>query len=296
MLGFVPHPNLRELVTARLRRLCAFLYLSVALAWAGCVFAQAPALLLAETYQGGVDVARYWVSEKLDGVRAYWDGNRLVTRHGTAVRAPRWFLDRLPRDKLDGELWLGRGRFETLSGIVRRDMPDDAEWRRVRYLIFELPEAEGTFTQRAARIRQIVSQAGVAWLQPVEQFRVADHSALMARLAQVVRAGGEGLVLHLADAPYRSGRSPVLLKLKPWHDAEAEVIGHRPGRGRFAGMLGALLVRAPDGRQFALGTGFSAEQRRNPPPVGAIVTYRYRELTAKGLPRHASFWRIRDDS
>ncbi|MGB0126978.1 MAG: DNA ligase [Rhodocyclaceae bacterium] len=270
-------------------------WMYLAMAWSAAASAQAPALLLAETYQGGVDVSLYWVSEKFDGVRAFWDGSRLLTRRGNEIHAPRWFLDGLPAEKLDGELWLGHRRFEELSGIVRRDSPDDAQWRGVRYLIFELPDGQGNFTQRTERIRDIVRQAAVPWLQAVEQFRVADHAALMARLERVAKAGGEGLILHLADAPYQTGRSPALLKLKPWLDAEAEVIGYRPGRGRYDGMLGALIVRTPGGRQFSLGTGFTAEQRRHPPPLGATVTYRYRELTAKGLPRHASFWRVREE-
>ena len=265
------------------------------LASAACAAGDPPALLLAETYRGGVDVSRYLVSEKFDGVRTYWDGRRLLSRRGTEIRAPRWFVDGLPRISLDGELWLGRGRFESLSGLVRRDTPDDAGWREVRYLVFELPQVEGGFAQRAARIREIVAAAGVPWLRAVEQGRVADHRALMRRLADVVGAGGEGLMLHRADAPYSTGRSDALLKVKRWLDAEAAVIAHLPGKGKYAGMLGALRVRTPDGREFDLGSGFTDAQRRDPPALGATVTYRYRELTAKGLPRHASFWRIRDE-
>jgi DNA ligase 1 len=277
------------------RPLVRWLFIAAVLAWFGRAVAEAPVLLLAETYQGRVDVSQYWVSEKLDGVRAFWDGSRLLSRQGTEIHAPRWFLAGLPVEKLDGELWLGRRRFEELSGIVRHEVPDDEQWRKVRYMIFELPDGSGSFTQRLERIKDIVARAGVPWLRQVEQFRIPDHRALMARLEGVVKAGGEGLMLHLADAPYETGRSAVLLKLKLWHDAEAEVIGYRPGRGRFSGMLGALIVRAPDGREFALGSGFTVEQRRNPPPLGVTVTYRYRELTGKGLPRHASFWRVRQE-
>lgn len=252
-----------------------------------------PPLLLAETYGEQVDVASYLVSEKFDGVRAYWDGQRLLTRGGHAIRAPAWFTAALPARPLDGELWLGRGRFEAMSGIARRESPDDAVWRDVRYLLFELPGGEGDFAQRAAVLQAIAAQAGVAWVIAVEQRRLPDRAALMRYLDEVVAAGGEGLMLHRADARYLTGRSDVLLKLKAWHDAEATVVAHVPGRGRFAGMLGALRVRSPDGREFALGTGFSDAERRQPPPLGSVVTYRYRELTGKGLPRHASFWRVR---
>jgi DNA ligase-1 len=257
--------------------------------------AEPPAILLAETYSGQVDVSRYLVSEKLDGVRAVWDGRVLRFRSGNAINAPKWFIDGLPKVALDGELWLGRGRFERLSGIVRKESPDDAEWREVRYMVFELPGAPGTFAERAEAIRRLVREANVPWLQEIRQFPAGDRAGLERRLREVVKAGGEGQMLHRADAPYVTGRSDVLLKVKPWDDAEAVVVGHRPGKGKYAGMLGALRVRASDGQEFDLGTGFSDAQRLAPPPVGATVTYRYRDLTGSGLPRFASFLRVREE-
>jgi DNA ligase-1 len=143
-------------------------------------------------------------------------------------------------------------------------------------------------------LREVLAAAGVPWLQAVEQFEIGNRQALARKLAEVVKAGGEGLMLHRADALYTTGRSDVLLKMKPWNDAEATVIAHQPGRGRYAGMLGALRVRTADGVEFLLGTGLSEASRRNPPPVGTIVTYRYRELTSRGLPRFASFLRVRE--
>ncbi|UCV02397.1 DNA ligase [Dechloromonas denitrificans] len=271
------------------------LLLGVVLAMPVMAVAEAPAILLAEVYRDQIDVTRYLVSEKLDGVRAVWDGERLRFRSGRDIKAPVWFIAGLPKTPLDGELWLGRGRFEALSGIVRREQPDDAEWRSVRYMIFELPGAQGSFRERAAAISQLVRQANVPWLQEIEQFDVVDRASLQKRLKSVVQGGGEGLMLHRADAAYETGRSDTLLKLKPWNDTEAVVIGHLPGKGKYAGMLGALRVRSADGREFSLGTGFSDEQRRNPPAIGSEVTYRYRNLTIRGLPRFASFMRLRGE-
>lgn len=253
-----------------------------------------PSLLLAERYQGGIEVSQYWVSEKLDGVRAYWDGKQLRFRSGNVIQAPAWFTAALPAHPLDGELWLGRGTFERLSGIVRRDVPDDAEWRQLRYMTFELPNAHGTFTERLTQLRALVAATRTPWLQAVEQFRLADARALKRKLTEVVRDGGEGLMLHRADALYETGRSVALLKVTPWLDAEARVVAHVRGKGKYAGMLGALQVEMPDGRRFALGTGFTDAQRRSPPPVGTQVTYRYRELTRHGIPRFARFLRIRE--
>jgi len=254
----------------------------------------APPLLLAEVLRGDVVLADYWVSEKLDGARALWDGQSLRFRSGRPVPAPAWFIAALPPEPLDGELWLGRGRFAELSGIVRRQQPRDDEWRQVRFMVFEQPDGAGSFTERVERLKAIVARAGVPWLEVVEQFRVADRAALQARLEAVVAAGGEGLMLHRADAPYVTGRSDALLKLKPRLDAEATVLAHLPGRGRLAGMMGALLVETPSGVRFQLGTGFTDAERREPPPVGAQVTYVYRELTRDGVPRFASYWRRRE--
>ncbi len=273
---------------------------AVSLGWALALVAitavaEVPAILLANVYRQQVDVTHYLVSEKLDGVRAIWDGQTLRFRSGREVKAPGWFIAGLPKQALDGELWLGRGRFEKLSGIVRRVQPDEAEWRQVRYMVFELPGAPGTFSERAAEIRRLVVQTKLPWLQEIEQLKVVDRSSLQKRLKAVVKAGGEGLMLHRADAAYETGRSDTLLKLKPWADAEAIVVAHQPGKGKYAGMLGALRVRSADGREFSLGSGLSDEERRHPPALGSEVTYRYRDLTNKGMPRFASFLRIREE-
>lgn len=259
------------------------------------LLAETPAILLSGVYREQVDVSRYLVSEKLDGVRAIWDGQVLRFRSGKNINAPRWFLAALPKQALDGELWIGRGSFDRLSGIVRRETPVDAEWHEVRYMLFELPGAPGKFSDRAEQIRQLVRQANVPWLREIEQIRIVDRSSLQKRFAEVVQAGGEGLMLHRADALYQTGRSDVLLKMKPLQDAEAVVIGHQAGKGKYAGALGALRLRTPEGQVFLLGSGFSDAQRKNPPAIGTTVTYRYRDLTSKGLPRFASFLRVREE-
>lgn len=272
----------------------ALLALSV-LAEPATVFPALPPLILAEVYRDGIDPADYWVSEKLDGVRAIWDGEQLYFRSGRRVHAPEWFTRDLPKQPLDGELWLGRGGFERLSGIVRKARPVDKEWRQVRFMLFELPHAEGSFGERKERLRELVDAAGIPWLGAVEQVRVADRAALIAKLGDVVARGGEGLMLHRAEAPYLAGRGNALLKLKPVLDQEANVIGHVPGSGRHAGRLGALVVADADGHEFHIGTGFSDAERANPPPLGSVITYSYRGLTAAGLPRFPAFVRVREE-
>ncbi len=255
----------------------------------------APAMLLAEVYEAHIDVTRYWVSEKFDGVRAQWDGHTLRFRGGGVVPAPAWFTAHFPPVPLDGELWIARDQFDRLSGTVRRIEPVDAEWQQVRYLIFELPDAAGDFSARIRQMQAYVSQAHVPWLQVVEQTRMASHAELKTRLDVIVRTGGEGLMLHRADAPYVTGRSDVLLKLKLWLDAEAVVVGYTPGKGKYRGMTGALTVEQPDGKRFRIGSGLSDAVRRQPPPIGTRITYRYQHLTKNGLPRFARYLRVRED-
>jgi DNA ligase-1 len=267
--------------------------------WAGFADAgepsSAPPLLLANELAPHIDPAKYLVSEKFDGARALWDGKTLRFRSGRPVSAPASFIAKLPVQALDGELWLARGRFDSLSGIVRKTEPVDDEWRQIKYLVFELPNAPGTFAERARSIREIVAKAQWPQLVAVEQLRVADRAALKRKLDDVVRRGGEGLMLHLADALYVTGRSDVLIKVKPQQDTEAVVTEHVPGKGKYQGMMGALRVRAPDGKEFLIGTGFTDKVRKNPPAVGTTVTYTYRGLTQTGLPRFASYLRVREN-
>jgi DNA ligase-1 len=236
------------------------------------------------------------VSEKFDGVRALWDGQRLRTRRGTLLNAPAWFLARLPAGvALDGELWLGRGRFDEVSALLRRQVTTDEDWRALRYLVFELPGAAGSFEARAAQLQAL--SAGLAWpqLRAVPQTTVADAGQLQARLEEVLRQGGEGLMLHRADAPWRSGRSDDLYKLKPAQDAEATVIGYTAGRGRHLGRVGALRVRNEAGEEFLIGSGLSDAERSAPPALGSTITYTHRGETSRGLPRFATFLRMREE-
>lgn len=256
--------------------------------------ANIPALMLASDWLAKEDPAAHLVSEKLDGVRAFWDGQTLRFRSGRVIAAPGWFTAALPAVALDGELWLGRGRFDELSGLVRRATPVEDDWRQVRYMVFDLPGAPEPFGERVQRLQAVLAQAAQSWLQAVPHQRVSDAQALQALLTTTVQGGGEGLVLHRADALWLPGRSSALRKLKPQPDDEARVVGHLPGKGRLRGQMGALLLELPSGQRFALGSGFSDAQRADPPPIGSLVSYRYRERTPKGLPRFASFLRVRN--
>ena len=257
-------------------------------------FAAPPPLALANDYDDAdVDLSHYWVSEKYDGVRAFWDGARLITRAGNVIHAPPWFTANWPTTPLDGELWAGRGRFETVTATVRDFEPDDAAWRNIRFMVFDLPAHPGRFDVRLAQLQRLLSDAAIDWLSAVPHSRVLDAGQLQQRLQMIAAAGGEGLMLHRGDSLYRAERSDDLLKFKPYQDAEARVIGHLPGKGKYSGMMGALLVRDANGIEFRIGTGFTDEQRRHPPAIGSWVTYSYHNVTGRGIPRFASFVRVR---
>ena len=286
MLGAV------SITQGRVMRALTALLLALLLAPA---FAAPPRLMLATDYHDGIEVAEYFVSEKLDGVRGHWDGRALYTRAGNRIEAPEWFTAGWPRVPMDGELWLGRGRFEEASGIARTAGGEHPGWREMRFMVFDLPAHEGGFGQRLAAMRTLLAAANVAWLRPVVQHRVEGEAELQARMKAVVDAGGEGLMLHHRDARYRAGRSDGLLKLKPFQDAEAQVVGHTPERGKYTGMVGALVVERPDGLRFRIGSGLTDALRAAPPAVGTHVTYRFNGLTGNGVPRFPRFLRVRHE-
>jgi DNA ligase 1 len=254
-----------------------------------------PPLLLAESWDNVLDPAGWWMSEKLDGVRAYWDGKQFLSRLGNRYHAPDWFVEGLPDVPLDGELWLARKAFQRTVSIARRQ--DKSEhWRELRFVVFDAPQAATDFEDRLAFCRDLVrGKKRPPFVLAHEHALCRDLEHLRAELARVEGLGGEGLMLRQPKSRYAAGRSATLLKVKTFHDAEAKVVGHQAGAGRHKGRMGALLVELPGGTRFAVGTGFSDAERGSPPPVGSVITFRYQELTEAGVPRFPSFVRVRKD-
>ena len=254
---------------------------------------QPPTLWLANPYQGNEKLTDYWVSEKYDGIRGYWDGRQLLSRSGKVLNPPTWFVQAWPTQPFEGELWAGQGQFEQAASVIQQKQAPDSAWRVIRFMVFDAHTPNQAFTERIVRYQNIVKQIGKPWVQAVTQSQVPSHAALKAMLNKTVQAGGEGLVLHLGSSLYQSGRNSDVLKVKLHADAEAKVVSHEAGQGKHAQRLGALWVETPQGLRFKLGTGYTDAQRENPPDVGQWVTYRYRGLTDQGVPRFASFVRIR---
>jgi DNA ligase 1 len=255
----------------------------------------APKLLLANSWENDCDLTGWWISEKLDGVRAWWDGKQFLSRLGNVYHAPDWFVAGLPPVPLDGELWLDRKAFQRTVSIVRRQDKSD-HWQSIKYLLFDAPGVSGPFEERQKALAEMIQEHGPKYAAVLGQIRCAGVEALQAELARVEALGGEGLMLRQPGSFYEVGRSATLLKVKTFHDAEGRVVEHLPGKGRHAGRLGAVVVELPDGQTFSVGTGFSDAQRLEPPPIGSTITYRYQEMTDRGVPRFPSFVRLRSDA
>ena len=247
---------------------------------------------LARLYQDDIVVKNYWISEKLDGIRGRWNGSALITRNGNTINAPAWFVKNFPHQTLDGELWLARNSFEKTASIALRKTPNTG-WQNIKFMLFDLPKHKGTFSQRLTQMQLLVDAVASPYLQVIPQFKLANQRQLMLKLDELVAQGAEGLMLHYQEAYYQDGRSENLLKLKKHQDAEATVIAYIPGKGKYKSMLGSLLVELENGLQFKIGSGFSDIQRRDPPLIGTVITFKYYGLTAKGIPRFASFLRTK---
>jgi DNA ligase-1 len=254
-----------------------------------------PPVLLAESWDNATDLTGWWMSEKLDGVRAYWDGKQFLSRQGNIYHAPDWFVEDLPTIPLDGELWIDRKKFQRTVSIVRRQDKSDL-WKEVRFLIFDAPAAAGGFEDRLAFLKDALAKNTAKFANQHAHERCKSLEALRAELARIEALAGEGLMLRQPGSKYVAGRSSTLLKVKTFHDSEAVVIGHQAGAGRHTGRMGALLVRLPNGTDFAIGTGFSDRERENPPAIGATVTFRYQELSDAGVPRFPSWVGVRIDA
>jgi DNA ligase 1 len=250
-----------------------------------------PPLLLAHAWDNAADLSDWWISEKLDGVRAYWTGKQFLSRDGNPYHAPDWFVEKLPDIPLDGELWIDRGKFQQTVSVVRRQDKSD-HWKTVRYVVFDAPAQQDPFEERMTFLKDVLSSLTCQHTTLLDQERCTGEQHLRKKLAEIEALGGEGLMLRQPASLYEVGRSSTLLKVKTFFDAEAVVIDHTAGKGKHKGRLGALVVQLEDGTEFNVGTGFSDAQRDSPPAIGSVITFRYQELTDGGVPRFPSFLRV----
>lgn len=250
--------------------------------------ATAPPILLAHKWEVDHDPTGWMMSEKLDGIRAYWDGETFTSRLGNQFFAPDWFIADLPGDTLDGELWVGRKLFQRTTSIVRSGAAGQ-EWKKVSFVIFDAPNARGGFEERIAHAKKVIERAATPHAHVLEHVACMGVPHLREELERVEQLGGEGLMLRRPGSKYDVGRSTSLLKVKTFHDAEATVIDHAEGSGKHKGRLGALVCRLASNATFNVGTGFTDRERETPPAIGSVITFRYQELSDDGVPRFPSY-------
>jgi DNA ligase-1 len=264
-----------------------------------CLFSNAQALeiMLPRVYTEGINVTGWLMSEKLDGVRGYWDGVRLLSKKGFVLYSPEKFTQNFPPFPLEGELWGGRKSFEQTVSIVKRRKPHKG-WLQLRFAIFDVPLASGGIIHRLHRARDWFEKHPSQFAFIIPQQIILDNQQLKAELQRVEKLGGEGLIVRKADTLYAKGRSDTILKVKSFLDMEALVVAHVGGRGKNRGRLGSLLVELADKQKtrFKIGTGFSDDERNNPPAIGSIITFKYYGFYASGIPKFPSFLRMRMDT
>jgi DNA ligase-1 len=251
-------------------------------------------IMLAEVYKQNSDINGWLMSEKLDGVRGYWDGKQLLSKTGHPFHPPLSFTRNFPPFALEGELWGGRNTFEKTSSIVRTKQSHNG-WLHLKFGIFDVPEGGTGFRKRLQRAKDWFAEHPSKYAFIIEQKIVHNRDTLKTELERVEALGGEGLIVRKADGLYRAGRSPEILKVKSYYDMEAVVLEQIPGKGQNSDRLGSLLVRINNGTEFKIGSGFSDAQRQNPPPVGAIITFKYYGFYQSGCPKFPSFLRVRTD-
>ncbi len=258
-----------------------------------CGFAHQP--MLPKIYSQDKDVVGWWMSEKLDGVRGYWDGEQLWSKNGQLFHPPAQFTQQFPPFALEGELWGGRGTFERTAAAVLRHQPH-AGWLELKFAIFDVPHGDKSFRERITLAEEWFQQHPSNHAFVIEQIPITSEDHLQQQQQRISQLGGEGLIVRDPNAHYSAGRSGSICKIKPYQDDEAIVIAHLGGQGKNTGRLGALLVQKADGITFKIGTGFSTNERENPPPIGATITFKYNGLYSSGIPKFPVFLRIRSDS
>jgi len=249
--------------------------------------AQKPELFLLNVYSKDKNITNWYMSEKYDGVRAYWDGKKLISRGGKVFKVPKFFLKDFPKHKLDGELWTKRGDFSSVVSIVKQKSPTN-DWKKVKYMVFEVPEADGNLTQRLSLVKE------TAYIKLIKQIKVRDKKHLEEFLKDIEKKGAEGVVVRDGSLAYYVGRDDNALKVKSYIDDECEVVGYNKGHGRNDGLIGSLSCRMKNMQVIKIGSGLNDKQRKLPPKIGSIITFKYYGLTSKGNPRFPVFLRVRD--
>jgi DNA ligase-1 len=268
------------------------------------VFNVSRGVMLCETYkENSINPVGWFMSQKYDGIRSIWDGQNLRTRENNIINAPEWFIRYLPSTTpLDGEL-IGPS-FQSTVSIVRKKVPVDSEWKKIVYVLFDIPTTDSkgfSFEQRQKELTNVVKAAAAKtnriMYALVKQYKITSKNHMESFYQGVLKSKGEGIVIRRNGSMYQQKRSKDMLKLKPVSDTEATIANIIEGKGKYVGKLGALLVDK-NGLKFKIGSGFDNKSRSNlwtQNTIGKTVTYSYRDVTNSGKPRFPAFMRIRNN-
>lgn len=254
------------------------------------------------------NVSGWLASEKLDGVRAYWDGENLLSRQGKKLNAPLSFTKNFPKFALDGELYAKELKFEEIQATVMDKVPDKKAWSRLKFHVFDVPEASGGLLDRLEVLAKFLKNEPNQNLIIIKQIKMRDSAHFLKFSEDIIAKGGEGAVVREPNAPYERKRSKNALKFKKFKDAECEVVSINKGSGKYAKATGSLTCKAIGSKEdkekagepkagtiFKIGSGLSDKNRQDPPKIGSIITYKFQNLTANGKPRFPIFLRVRED-
>lgn len=250
-----------------------------------------PNLLLLEKYKDQ-NVTGWLMSEKLDGIRAIWNGKNLKSRSGKILHAPRWFLQGFPPFSIDGELWSKRGEFENIQSIVMDAQPSK-DWAKLTYNIFEIPKQNGTLTQRLQILKKHLKTHKAPYIRVIPQITCKNKAHLLSFFNEVTEKGGEGIVLREPNTPYIAKRTRSALKMKKFDDTECQVVALHKGKGKYKNLLGSFTCQLKNGVRFKIGSGLDDKQRKNFIKIGDIITFRYQGFTKHKKPRFPTFLRKR---
>jgi len=253
------------------------------------LFASKPDLLLLKTYKNQ-NTTNWVMSEKLDGIRAYWNGKQLLSRGGKVIHAPKWFVKDYPPFEIDGELWSKRGDFENISSIVRDKIPSK-EWIQIKHYIFEVPNAKGDLFQRLDKVKPYENK----YIKILPQMKVKNKEHQNTFLKQIEEQNGEGIVVRDPRSLYINKRTSKALKVKSFKDTECKILGYTNGKGKYTGKVGAIICQLSKEIIFKIGSGLSNDFRNNPPKIGTNITFKYQNITKYGKPRFPVYLRIREN-
>ncbi len=252
------------------------------------IFAQKPNLFLLKLYKDQ-NITGWVMSEKLDGIRAYWSGKELLFRSGQVIHAPKWFTKNYPPFPIDGELWTKRGDFENISSIVRDKIPNEKAWKQIKHYIFEVPNAKGGLLERLKKVAPYEGEI----IKLIPQIPIKNKKHLQTFLKEIEYKRGEGVVVRDPNTPYIAKRTSKALKVKSFLDKECKIIGYNRGHGKLKDMMGSLICQMDNNSTFIIGSGFSMNERKNPLAIGSVITFKYKEMTKYGKPRFPVFLRVR---